>query len=242
MLDPNTPNADKRSPLSRERIVATAIDYVDEHGIEALSMRHLGKAMGVEAMSLYNHVAGKDELLDRMADVMAEEMTQSAGSAQSSCGWRDALRGRAHAFRAVCARHPWAGLLLDTRLNASPTRLSYYDSMLGVLLASGFDPQQAVRAFLVMDSYLYGFEVQLRASRATQASNDEMATRLNRELPDGIYPNLKRVSTFVADNGYDQETDFDAGFELILNAIETMGKNKMPGRNGMRKTSPSGHR
>jgi AcrR family transcriptional regulator len=221
-----TGNADqhpvKKLPLSRDRIVAAAIDFADKHGIESLSMRHLGKTMGVEAMSLYNHVANKDEILDLMADAMAAEMTRLSGAVPGPGDWRDVMRRRAKAYRGVCAHHPWAGTLLDTRLNANPGRLSYYDAMFGALSEAGFSPRVAVQAFMIMDSYLNGFEAQLRSTRSTETCADKMATQLNNELPAGSYPHLARISAFIAEHGYDQEAEFDTGFEVILESIKNL--------------------
>lgn len=219
MADQAKPKADKKPPLNRDRIIAAAIEYADTHGLESLSMRNLAKTMGVEAMSLYNHVDGKEAILDHMADVMASEIARIAAPGPGPDDWRAAMRRRAKASRQVFARHPWASLLLDTRLNASPERLAYYDAMLGALLGAGFSPSNAVRAFMVMDSFLYGFEAQLRATQSTAAPADEMASRLSEELSGKQYPHLALVSAQVAAKGYDAEAEFEAAFELILETV-----------------------
>src|SRR3954454_22934009 len=118
-----------RKPLSRERILAAALEVVDEQGIEALSMRKLGQALGYEAMSLYNYVANKDDLLDGILDlVLAEsELPSPAGA------WDTAVRTSAVSVHQALRRHPWAATLLMTPGHIRPARLRYMDSLLGRL-------------------------------------------------------------------------------------------------------------
>ena len=108
--------ADRRSPVSRERVLRTAVDLADEGGIDAVSMRKLGQRLGVEAMALYRHVRDKDDLLDGLADIVLREIDP----ARPDPDWRTDLRAQVLAARAVMIRHPWAPGLLIERGTAGP--------------------------------------------------------------------------------------------------------------------------
>ena len=150
------PNATPRIPLTRERVLRAAIALCDEGGIESLSMRKLGQQLGVEAMSLYNHVANKDDILDGIVDVVVNEIdVPPIGD-----DWKAALRQRANSARAVLSRHPWATGLIESRTNPGPATLRYYDSVIGSLREAGFSIEMAAHAFSALDSYIYGFALQ----------------------------------------------------------------------------------
>src|SRR5689334_19641693 len=125
---------ESRIPLSRERILRTALDFADRHGIEALSMRKLGQEFGVDAMMLYRHVANKDDLLDGMVDVVFGEI----GLPPSGGDWRTAMRQRAVAARTALSRHPWAIGLMESRSRPGPATLRHHDAVLGSLREAGF--------------------------------------------------------------------------------------------------------
>lgn len=144
-----------RLPLTRDRVVAAALALVDGGGIGALSMRAVAAALGVEAMSLYRHVSGREDLVLAVADrVLSEIEVPPPGTP-----WREGMRLRARAARAVFLRHPSA-LLLESCATMTPARLRHSDAALGLLLAGGMDPVRAYRALLLVDSYVYGFTVQ----------------------------------------------------------------------------------
>ena len=118
---PATDRQSARPRLSRERVLEAAVSLADANGIEALSMRRLGEQLGVEAMSLYKHVANKDDLLDAMVDSVFAEIDLASGEPD----WRAAVRRRAVSVRAVLARHPWAVPLMQSRANPGPSTLSH---------------------------------------------------------------------------------------------------------------------
>ena len=158
-----------RDTLNRDRVVRAAMDLADERGIESLTMRELGRKLGVEAASLYNHVARKNDLLDGMADVVVAEIDLPSGGVH----WEEAMRRRAVSAREVFARHPWAAGLIDSREGSGPSRLFYVDQVLSTLLEAGFSPSNAGRAFVALDSYVYGFERQ----RSSIGMGDEVGRR-----------------------------------------------------------------
>jgi AcrR family transcriptional regulator len=213
----STDSSSPRPRLTRERVLQAAIALADAEGPQALSMRRIGRELGVEAMSLYNHVAGKDDLLDGIVQYVLGEMEVPAPGED----WREAIRTRARSARDVFARHPWAMGLLEARSeNSSPLRLDYYDSVLGSLREAGFDPATAIRAFSIVDAFIFGFILQeLSLSFGTTEELDEVGTDLLRQLA-GSYPYLAEATTFAMESGYDLAAEFEFGLDLIVDGLE----------------------
>lgn len=205
----------ERVPLTRERVLREALTLTDEEGLANLSMRRLGQRLGVEAMSLYNHVANKDDLLDGLADLV------SAGFVVPVAGddWREALRRSALSAHEVLVLHPWAATLLESRSNPGPERLRYLNAMVGVMVDAGFPIQLAYYAFLTLDSYIYGFALQDAAAPAAPEQAAEAADAFVAGLPDGRYPHLVSMAHVVMDPAHDQAGDFDAGLTLVLDGL-----------------------
>ena len=182
-------------------------------------MRELGRELGVEAASLYNHVAGKDELLDGMVELAIAEIELPDGGV----GWKEAMRRRAHSAREVFTRHGWAAALHDSRDRTGPYSLSYVDAVLGVLIGAGFSPAAAANAFLVVDGYIYGFQ-RRQSSFGTDedVSGTEAAQEVVAAIPGGAYPNALRVAAEFARTPFDQEAAFDFGLGLILDGLERL--------------------
>ena len=145
-----------RIPLTRDRVVQAALLLADKDGVAALSMRLVAAKLGVEAMSLYRHVSGKDDLLLAVADLVVSEIEVPS----SGTPWREAMRRRAHSAREVFLRHPSAALVVESCSTMTPSRLAYADRIMGLLMADGFGSTLAYRAFLLLDSYVYGFTMQ----------------------------------------------------------------------------------
>ena len=196
-----------------------AMNLADGSGIESVTMRELGRRLGVEAASLYNHVAGKDDLLDGMVDLVVAEIDLPSGDV----GWQEAMRRRAVSARDVFAHHRWAAGLIDSRGRIGPSSLAYADRVLGTLLHAGFSPGLAASAFLALDSYIYGFESQ-RSNIAPADDEDavEVAQQVLAAIPDGEYPSLARVATQYAEEPYDDDAAFDFGLNLILDGLERL--------------------
>ncbi|WP_020386311.1 TetR/AcrR family transcriptional regulator C-terminal domain-containing protein [Kribbella catacumbae] len=208
----------KRAPLSRERVVTAAMALADEKGQVGVTMRAVAARLGVEAMSLYNHVAGREDILGGMVEAVFAEIDLPA----STTDWKQALRDRSASARTVLRRHPWAVGLLDSRKEPGPATLRHHDAVLGALRAGGFSVAMAARAFSVIDSYLYGFVLQeLSLPFTNSAELDEVASDILRDLPAGTYPNLAAVVTEqVLAPGYDSDDDFEFGLMLILDALQ----------------------
>src|SRR5579859_6686666 len=133
MAPKTVPGSEPRSPLTKERVLRTAIDLADQSGLEALSMRRLGQELGVEAMSLYKHVANKDDILNSIIDMVVGEIALPTPGA----GWRAAMRRRAISAHQVLLRHPWACMLMVSRIHTGPFMLGYVNATIGILLEAG---------------------------------------------------------------------------------------------------------
>jgi len=212
------PSPDTRVPLSEERVLRAAIGLADECGIESLSMRELGRRLEVEAMSLYNHVANKDDILDGMVDLVVGEIDLPS----DEVGWKEAMRTRAISARDVFSRHPWVSILMDSRERSGPARMRYLDWVIGTLRRAGFSIDQAAMAFSVIDSYVYGFgRQQLNMSAGSDTSFEEMAEAFMRAIPVDEFPYLtEMVVDYALKSGYDDSADFAFGLDLILDGLE----------------------
>jgi AcrR family transcriptional regulator len=206
-----------RRPLNRERILLAAVAIADERGVGAVTMRAVAARLGVEAMSLYNHVANKDDILDGMVDLVIRQVDLPADAGD----WREAMRRRAVSAHQVFGRHPWAPQLVDSRQSSGPARLRYLDWVLGTLMGAGFSVEGAARAFSLLDSYIYGFAIQLsNASADEDVSPEEMAEAILASIPVEEYPHLHRMASHAMQAGYDAEADFDFGLAIVLDGLE----------------------
>jgi AcrR family transcriptional regulator len=203
-------------------VLRAAVALADEGGLEAVTMRKLAKELGVEAMSLYNHVAGKDDLLDGMIDIVFGEIEPPSTEGD----WKAALRRRAVSTRDALARHRWAIGLMEGRTNHGPANLRLHDAVLGCLRAAGFSIEMAVHAYSVQDAYIYGFALQERDMSSESAA--DFAAEAQRQMREyeavlDDYPNLVEVvGGHVAKAGYDATTEFLFGLDLILDGLERL--------------------
>lgn len=213
------PNSRARPPLSRERVLHAAVALADEVGLESLTMRRLGRHLGVEAMSLYKHVANKEEILDGIVDLVIGEIDLPLAEAD----WRTTMKQRAISARHVLASHPWAIGMLESRSTMGPASLRYIDAVIGSLRAGGFSVGMAAHAFLLLDSYIYGFVVQ-ETSFPSGMSEDtaEPAGALLDALPTDQYPHLTEMAAEHAMGpGHNYLDEFEFGLDLILEGLET---------------------
>src|SRR5438270_1399088 len=204
------PGAKSRSPLSRERVLVAAVAFADEHGIASLSMRKLGEVLGVEAMSLYNHVANKDQLLDGMVDLVFGEIDLPAAKAD----WKTAMRERAQSARRALGRHPWAITLMSTRTSPGPATLRHHDAVIGSLRAGGFSVRLAAHAFSALDSYIYGFALQEATLPFgdTEEETVEVAKMMAAQVSADEYPHLTEFTVeHILQPGYDYGEEFEFG-------------------------------
>ncbi len=206
-----------RSRLTRERVLRAAVALADDEGIELLSMRRLGGALGVEAMSLYHHVANKTELLNAMVDIVFGEIALPSDATD----WRTAMRERALSAREVLSRHPWAIALMDSRATPGPATLRHHDTVIGTLRGAGFSVAMTAHAFSALDAYTYGFALQEQALPFdTGEETAELAQAILAQFPADEYPHLAELTAeHVLQPGYDYGDEFEFGLELILDGL-----------------------
>src|SRR4249919_1769503 len=218
MVRPAKPATEARTPLSRERVLRAAVAFADESGIATLSMRKLGEVLGVEAMSLYNHVANKGDLLDGMIDLVFSEIDLPSGAA----GWKTAMRQRAASARQVLSRHRWAIGLMESRTSPGPATLRHHDAVLGCLRRAGFPVALAAHAYAVLDSYIYGFALQ-EASLPFDTGEEtaELAQAMLAQFPADQYPYLAEFTCeHVLQPGYDYGSEYEYGLDLVLDGLD----------------------
>jgi AcrR family transcriptional regulator len=212
--------ARSRQPLTRERVLEAAVALADADGLEAVSMRRVGERVGVEAMSLYNHVRNKVDLLDGMIDLVFAEIDAPGATAD----WRPEIHRRCVSARAVLGRHAWAIGLMESRSSPGPETLRHHDAVLGCLRAGGFTVAQTAHAYALLDSYVYGFALQeasLPMSQGTDAAS--LAEDILGPTPEGEYPHLTELTVqHVLKPGYDFGDEFGWGLDLLLDALERL--------------------
>jgi AcrR family transcriptional regulator len=213
-----TPKSRRRLPLTRERVLDAAMKLADGGGIEALSMRKLGQALGVEAMALYYHFANKERVLDGIVDLVFGEIDLPAAGAE----WKAAMRRRALSVRDALLRHRWAIGLMESRTNPGPANLRHHDAVIGCLRAAGFDMAAAATAYSLLDAYIYGFALtKMNLPFDTTTDIVEMAETMLEPFPAGEYPNLAAfITEHAMKPGYDFADEFEVGLDVILDGLE----------------------
>jgi AcrR family transcriptional regulator len=211
------PRSPRAQALSREGIVRVAVEMADTEGLGAVSMRSVAKRLDVEAMSLYNHVRNKDDMLDGMVDrVFAEFHAPEVGA-----DWMVEMRERSRSGRRVMSRHPWAIGLMDSRRNAGLETLRHHDAVIGCLREAGFSLALTGHAFAVLDAHLYGFVVQ-EQSLAFDGEQDlaQLGAQILDRLPEGELSHFREFALGHAlQPGYDFGEEFDDGLDLILDGL-----------------------
>ena len=208
-----------RTPLSTQRVLEAAIELVDREGLGALTMRRLGSALGVEAMSLYKHVASKEAMLDGMVDRIIGTIEVPVEGAP----WRAAMTLRANSAREVLGRHAWVIGLLEAGTPSGPSALRYLNAIIGSLLAAGFSMADAGRAFMVLDSYVYGHVVQ--ESSFPFATPEEITETVESALAQealSAFPNLVAMYEHALTFEHSLDAQFEFGLELVLDGLERL--------------------
>lgn len=224
MARTRSPGKRPRRPLTRDRILRAAIQLLDESGLEAISMRSLGAALSAGTMSLYNHVASKEELLASLADLVAREIHVPTPGAD----WRVAMRQRAISAREVILRHPWAARLLESQTRLGETRLAALEAVFGCLRRAGFTVVAAYRAVLLFDSYVYGFTLQETAWSFDPDAPAEAAASFSSEVALQASPHMAEVlAHFTGPDGPaagpgTMAREFEFGLDRILDAMASL--------------------
>jgi AcrR family transcriptional regulator len=189
-------------------------------------MRKLAQELGVEAMSLYHHVANKAAILDGIVDVVFAEIELPSGDV----GWKQAMRQRALSAREALRRHPWATALMESRSTPGPANLRHHDGVLGILRNAGFSLELVAHAYSLLDAYIYGFALQETSLPfSTPEETAEVAQSLMAEFPAAEYPHLTAFAVeHVLQPGYDYGDEFLFGLDLILDGLDLAHRDQLP--------------
>lgn len=213
----------KRSPLSKAKILRKALAIADSEGISALSMRSLAKKLNVEAMSLYKHIKNKEDVLDGLADLVISEMKL----APLNSNWKDAIRIRSNSAREIYRKHKWAPAIFESRIAPSAIRLEYIENIFSIFTSNGFSITKAYRTSLIIDSYVYGFNVQESNWRFDSLPSENVFDREGDNLNlIAAYPNFFNFMKIFFDKKQKKQLkkmlddDFRFGIEQIIQGIE----------------------
>ena len=219
--------APAREPLTKERILGTAVALADEGGVESLSMRRIAQELGVVPMALYKHVANKDEMLDGMVDVIVGEIDPPLADAD----WKIAMRERILSARRALLRHAWASRVIESRSEPTPMVISYIDSMMGIFRSGGFSIDLMHHAMHVMGSRILGFSQELFDD--TSSMPEEEAVAMWTQLADH-YPNIAALvgeisggeishdEGSIVGGGCDDQFEFEFALDLMLDGLERL--------------------
>jgi AcrR family transcriptional regulator len=219
--------APARTPLSRDRVLAAALELVQTAGVDALSMRKLGETLGVEAMSLYNHVRNKDDILDGLVELVMKDMACPPLSGD----WRASMCQRAFSAHEVLVRYPWAAAMIEARPNPGPVRLGLCNAVLGVLSNAGFSRELAYHASITLDAYIYGFTFQQSSWPSEIEGREAAVDAVRPQIDERAYPHIIETMGYVLERtqsarrartarGTGYAAEFAFGLNLILDALE----------------------
>jgi AcrR family transcriptional regulator len=212
------PRPRRRAPLSPEKVLATALRMADRKGLEALTMRNLARALKVEAMSLYNHVPGKEQLLDGLVELVVGEIEPATLGGD----WRAAMRRRAHSMHEVLMRHPWATMLLVSRMNVGPNMLRSIDRTVGCLREAGFSWALADHAWNTLDAFTHGFTLQRINFPLEPQEYATAASHFLPMIPVEQYPYMNGLSQEVISGRHDGRQHLELGLEMLLEGLERL--------------------
>jgi AcrR family transcriptional regulator len=214
-----TETAGRRDPLSRERVLQTALRLADQGGLESLTMRRLGQELGVEAMAMYHYFANRDLIVDGIVDLVFAEIDLPA----SDGAWKAAMRRRAISLRDVLLRHRWAIGLMESRRNGGPANLRHHDAVIGSLRAGGMDIPMTAHAYSLLDSYVYGFALtKMTLPFDSGKEIAEVAQGLRQAFDLNAYPHLVEMMGHALEPGYDFGDEFEYGLDAILDSLESV--------------------
>ena len=214
----------QRIPLSRERVLSTAVALADAHGTEALTMRRLAEELGVEAMSLYHHVPNKEALLDGVVDLVFAEIASSLQDPVdvTPANWKSLVRSRILASRSVLLRHKWAPALIESRANSGMPFTQYMDGIIGMLHAGGLDWDLIHHGMHALGSRAVGFVQEVGEPEGANIPSHEQLDQM-----EPLVPNIVAMLRVVVHDGRDltlgwcdDQSEFEFGLDLILDGLE----------------------
>jgi AcrR family transcriptional regulator len=224
---PEEQRAVRRAPLSRERVLRAAVAMADEAGIDAVSMRKLAEELGVVPMALYKHVAGKDQLIDGMVDLVIGEFDPP----DPGLDWKSAVRQRVLAARRAVLRHPWARQAIESRTHRTPVVLGYMDSMAGAFLTGGFSADLTHHVMHALGNRIWGFSPELfdePRDDDAPAPTPEAQEAMAREFAER-FPHILAIATAATagdlsrvGQGCDEQFEFEFALDLLLDGFDRL--------------------
>jgi AcrR family transcriptional regulator len=198
-------------------VLRGAVAVADDGGITSLTIRSLAQALGVKPMSVYHHVANKEEILDGIVDLVFSEIELPVAGGD----FQVEMRRRATSARQALRRHPWAIGLMESRTTPGPATLRHHDAVLGALRAAGFSIEMTAHAYALIDSYVYGFALQEASLPFEDADTaGPVADSMMAQFPAGEYPHLVEMAVdYAMQPGYSFGNEFEFGLSTILNAL-----------------------
>ncbi|MFZ3229403.1 MAG: TetR/AcrR family transcriptional regulator [Pseudobdellovibrio sp.] len=217
----------RRLPLTRDRILNTALDLADKSGLESVSMRQVALGLGVEAMSLYKYVSNKDDLLDGLVELVVVQISVPS----LDIGWKQALKERALSERKVLNLHPWAVTLFESTTGTGVTRLRHQNHMTGILRRAGFSIELALNTLIALTGYVYGFVILEQAWSFHPKAQPKVVKNPASVISETEHPYIFELVKFaiakkseMAANGTSTSSgpfvDFEFGLNLILDGLE----------------------
>lgn len=212
----------RETPLSKDKVLKCAMDMADDAGLEGISMRKLADRLGVKAMSLYNHVANKDEIIDGLVEAVIAQM----GLPDTTANWKWVMKQRGVSAHQVLMRHPWATMPIVSRVNSGPNMLAYVNATLGCLHHGGFTLAESDHAWNAMDNYIYGFTLHSINFPFEEGAYGEVAKAYLPAIPQSELPFLFALTQEIAQERHSGINDFEFGFDFILDGLEQRLLNK----------------
>jgi AcrR family transcriptional regulator len=208
-----------RLPLSRQRILQAALELVDEGGIEALTMRRLGQVLGFEAMSLYNHVSNKDEVIDGLLDLVLEESEPPSPAGD----WDAAVRTSAISVHDALRRHPWSCALLMSPGRIRPARLRYMDLLLGRIRGAGFSAETTYNAYHVLDGHIFGFSLWEASHTYSAEDVERFEAKFAETITPTEFPHLhEHAEQHFSEGPHREVSAFELGLDLIVDGLKQL--------------------
>jgi AcrR family transcriptional regulator len=208
---------ERRLPLSRERTLDAALKLADEGGIESLTMRKLGQALGFEAMSLYHHVANKDDVLDGILDLVLGESEPPSPAGD----WDAAIRTSAISVHDALRRHTWSCTLLMEPGRIRPARLRYMDLLLGRLREAGFSAETTYSAYHVLDGYIFGFSLWETSYTYAAEEVTNLEAKFAQTITADAYPYLhEHAQQHFSEVLHRGVRAFEFGLDLIVEGLK----------------------
>ena len=225
------PPAGRPAALTRDQVLAAALQIIDENGVEALTMRRLGQALGRNPMGIYRHAADKDALLDLVVEHVVAELVVPHEAARDGDGedhvdWETALRRTAHAFRGIALAHPNVVPLLVNRSITGPLALRPLgtlrplEELLEVFMSAGFDQHGALHAARLFIGFLYGhIQDELQEQVNDPDETDDLLRLGLHRLPITQFPRLRSLATVLAT--YDGAAELDEGLAIVIAGLRS---------------------